>query len=275
MLPGETGITQAQTPRIRITYFLTGAEQPVIRTIVIIDRFHADIIHLITGINRTRNPVTAVDRHSRLAFTPAITGFLSVAVLIVTTGASLCFKLAVRTAAVTARGVPVVTSLTLIHNTVTAGWRRSAGTGVLVADRTVQAGITPGRAVVLGVTEFITIAEEAVIRAVIVIRRVHTSVIGFVTVVICTSNPVTAVDRRTGLAATNQVACFHTVTVLSIVTAAVVRCVFTGVIHLVTGINGTRNPVVTVDRYPRLAVTAAITGFLAVAVLVVPTWASR
>jgi hypothetical protein len=88
ILPGEAGITQAQTPVDRITYFLTGAEQPVIRTIVIIERAHADIIHLVTGINGTRYPVATVDRRTGLAVTCAITGFLSIAVLIVTTGAS-------------------------------------------------------------------------------------------------------------------------------------------------------------------------------------------
>jgi hypothetical protein len=121
------------------------------------------------------------------------------------------------------------------------------------------------------VTKFIAIAEEAVIRAVIVIRRVYTGVIRFITVIICTIYPITAVNRCTGHATTDQIAGFYTVTILSIITGAVVGRVETGIIHLVTGIIRTRYPVTTVDRQPRLTVTCAITGFLSVAVLVVRT----
>jgi hypothetical protein len=121
------------------------------------------------------------------------------------------------------------------------------------------------------VTEFISVAEEAVIRAVVAIRRVHTGVVDFVTVVICTIYPITAVNRCTGHATTNQIAGFYTVTILPIITGAVVGRVETGIIHLVTGIIRTRYPVTTVDRHPRLTVTAAITGFLSVTVLVVST----
>jgi hypothetical protein len=120
-------------------------------------------------------------------------------------------------------------------------------------------------------TEFISIAEKAVIRAVIVIRRILTHVVGFVTAVIRTIYPITAVHRSASNATREQIAYFHTVTILSIVTDVVVGCVCTGIIHFVTGIKGTLKPIVTVDEYSRLACTCTITGFFSVAVLVVGT----
>jgi hypothetical protein len=64
--PFGAGIASAHAPCRRITYLITRAEQPVVRTGNIIRCVYADILKLITGIFGTVDFIITVDRRTRL-----------------------------------------------------------------------------------------------------------------------------------------------------------------------------------------------------------------
>jgi len=77
------------------------------------------------------------------------------------------------------------------------------------------------------------------------------------------------------LTTTYDIANLYTVTKIPIVTKAVVRCIHTGVINFITGVNRACNIVTAVNRCALLASTATITRFISVTELVVGTGTSR
>ena len=78
--PFGAGIARAQTTCINITDLITGAEQPVVRTGIIIRRVVADIVELVTGIHGTVDSVITVGWRTWLAGAiSGITGLRTVA----------------------------------------------------------------------------------------------------------------------------------------------------------------------------------------------------
>jgi hypothetical protein len=71
------------------------------------------------------------------------------------------------------------------------------------------------------------------------------------------------------LAIKERIACLNAVTEYAVVAISVVSCVHYNVIHLVTAIIRARDPVVRIDRCPRLAAVHRIAYFSAVAKLTV------
>jgi hypothetical protein len=213
----KAGITSAHAPGNRITDLLTGTEQTVVRTVVVIGSVHTCIVDLVTGIHRTVHPVVAVNRSTRQACTCAVAGLLAVTELSIRTGASSGLERAVGAAAIPVHGVAVVTFLAWIQDAITTGARcRITGVCGLVADRSRRTWITGGGTVSRCITELGAVTEQPIIRTVGVIGSVHTGIVHLVAGIIGTSYAVIAVHRSSRLTGSCAVAGLLAVTELAI-----------------------------------------------------------
>jgi hypothetical protein len=210
-----------------------------------------------------------------LAGAATVTGLFSVTVLIIGTHAPHRFELTECTAAVTICHIAVVAIFPGIQDTIPALRLYIAGSSGFITGGTIPAGVTGRRTVILGITKFIPVAEETVISTVVVIWGMETSSGCFITRIIRTGNPITAVNDCTKLTTTYDITGLYTVTEITIVAEAVIRFIHTGVSNFITGVNRACNTVTAVNGCACLARTATITGFISVTVLIVGTGAFR
>jgi len=105
-----------------------------------------------------------------------------------------CPRQSERTVRLTAFGA--VTVFAGIHIPVTAGRADIAVVRGFIAGGASRTGVSCGDAVIDGITDFITVAEDSVVRTVGIVRCVYTGIPSLVAGVICTAHAVTAVPGR-------------------------------------------------------------------------------
>ena len=270
-----TGIASAHTTTCGVTDFLTIAEESVIRTIIIIGCVYAGIVQLVAGIDGTVNPIITTHVHSRLTGACSVADLFTVAELAVGTRASHWFKSAVRRTAIAIQGIAVIALLKAFNDTVAAGFSFIAGTGRFVTDSAGKARIAGGGTVELSVTEFSAVAEQTIIRAIVIIRRIVAGIACFIAHIRRTANAVIAVHRGTRLTVKLRITGLIAIAECTIVTKCIVRRAHTGVVDFITGIDGAIDSIVTIHGYSRLTGARSIAGLLTIAEQTIRTGTSR
>jgi len=286
--PFRARIARAQAPSGRITDLLTGTEQTVIRTGRVIRRVQTSIIRLVAGIHGTVDPVITVNGITRLAGAgSAVTGLRTVAEhAVIAIGVNRTLG---RHPAFSVRRITLLANGAVHRRKDTTG-DPIAAVGCAMIPIVADQGLTR-LAIVDRVTGFGAVTDVAVVAG-SVIGRVYTGIIRLVAGIQGADNPVIAVGRRTRLAdAGSGVTGLGPVAEESIIAVLVNRalgrhlaysvCRITlltsGTLHRYIGATGqwiatvgcARIDIVTIQRGTWLAIVDRITGFDAVAHVVV------
>ena len=225
----------------RVTDFITGTEQAVIRTGGIIGRVHALVVNLVTGINGAVHPVVTIDRGA--VYADAVHArFRAVAVhAVVAEGViryiDTCISIFIAEILGAVEPVVTVNRGAVYADAVHAGFNTGAVQQVI----TVRINRTIGRGFANSISRITCLTGRTHYRVINAPDQWAATVDGAEVTVV-------AIQRCAGLATIDRVTCFLAVADIAVVTEAIIWCVDTCISIFIAGVLGAVDPVITVDR---------------------------